>query len=102
MENRKAGEILLDIDRNVKEIKETMLKRRDAGADRTEAAPEKPKQPRVVRYGINVPGQIPDITGRQIYKMSKMGWTVEQICFISGYSVEEAKRKYDTYVRNNV
>lgn len=53
-------------------------------------------------YGLKVPSYIPDISGKQIYKLSKMGWTVNQICAISGFSPEEAKKKYETYVRNNV
>jgi hypothetical protein len=53
-------------------------------------------------YGLRVPSYIPDITGKQIYKLNKMGWSIQQICAISGYSQEEAKKKYDTYVRNNV
>lgn len=52
--------------------------------------------------GLNVPSYIPDITGKQIYKLSKLGWRKDQICAISGYSPEEAQKKYDTYVRNNV
>jgi hypothetical protein len=52
--------------------------------------------------GLTVPSYIPDITGKQIYKMNKLGWTKEQICAISGFSPEEAKKKYEAYVRNNV
>lgn len=51
---------------------------------------------------MNFPSSIPDITGKQIYKMSKSGWSIHQICSISGYSEIETKKKYDTYVRNNV
>lgn len=53
-------------------------------------------------YGLKVPSYIPDISGKQIYKMNKMGWNIKQICAISGFSEEEAKKKYDTYVRNNL
>ena len=52
--------------------------------------------------GLTVPSYIPDISGKQIYKMNKLGWSKEQICAISGFSPEEAQKKYDTYVRNNV
>lgn len=52
--------------------------------------------------GLTVPSYIPDIAPKQIYKLSKMGWTKEQICAISGYSPEEAQKKYESYVRNNV
>ena len=52
--------------------------------------------------GLKVPSYIPDITPKQIYKLSKMGWSKEQICAISGYSPEEAQKKYDQHVRSNV
>lgn len=53
-------------------------------------------------YGLNVPSYIPDMTGRQIYKCIKMGWTTQQLMAISGYSEEELQKKYRSYVEKNV
>ena len=53
-------------------------------------------------YGMNVPSYIPDMTGRQIYKCIKMGWSTQQLMAISGYSEEELQKKYKSYVEKNV
>lgn len=53
-------------------------------------------------YGLNIPSYIPDISGKQIFRMIKLGWSIEQIKAISGYSEEEIQKKYQQHVKNNL
>ena len=42
----------------------------------------------------NVPNIIPNITGQQILNMISMGWNVDQISYISGYSYDKISDLY--------
>lgn len=53
-------------------------------------------------YSLNIPSYVPDVTGRQIYKLCKLGWSLDQIKALSGYSEDEIQKKYMQYVKNNV
>lgn len=105
--NNEAGKILLNINEKVNDIHKIVTSKKDVNINinktqTTQQVNSGTDKSMKNWYGLNVPSYIPDITGKQIYKLNKMGWNINQICAISGYSIEEARKKYDTYVRNNV
>lgn len=42
----------------------------------------------------NVPNIVPNLSGTQIMNMLQMGWTIDQISYISGYSYEKIHSLY--------
>lgn len=53
-------------------------------------------------YSLGIPSYVPDLSGKQIFKMVRLGWTIDQLRAISGYSEEEIQKKYQQHVKNNI
>ena len=50
-------------------------------------------QPQVVNMPI--PNIVPDLTPKQILGMANLGWNIEQICYISGYTPQKVMSLYN-------
>lgn len=48
-------------------------------------------------YKMNIKSQIPYMTPKQLVSLMHRGWTVEELSALSGYSVEEVKKKITGY-----
>ena len=42
-----------------------------------------------------MPNIVPDISGKQIVNMMAMGWTVDQVAYVSGYSHNKVVDMYN-------
>ena len=45
--------------------------------------------------GFQMPNIVPDISGKQIVNMMAMGWTVDQVAYVSGYSHNKVVDMYN-------
>lgn len=48
-------------------------------------------------YKMNIKSQIPYMTPKQLVSLMHRGWTVEELSALSGYSIEEVKKKIEGY-----
>ena len=48
-------------------------------------------------YKMNIKSQIPYMTPKQLVSLMHRGWTVEELSALSGYSIEEVKKKITGY-----
>lgn len=48
-------------------------------------------------YKFNLRSQIPYMTPKQLVSLKNRGWTVEELSYISGYSLEDVNKKIAGY-----
>lgn len=48
-------------------------------------------------YRMNIKSQIPYMTPKQLVSLMHRGWSIEELSALSGYSIEEVKKKITGY-----
>lgn len=48
-------------------------------------------------YKMNIKSQIPYMTPKQLVSLMHRGWSIEELSALSGYSIEEVKKKITGY-----